>query len=37
MKNNKIIYIVIGVVVIGAIGYGVYALVSKPKNDETKK
>jgi preprotein translocase subunit Sss1 len=36
MDNKKLIYIAVGVLVIGAIGYAVYMIVKKPKDDETK-
>lgn len=36
MDNKKLIYIAVGVLVIGAIGYAVYKIVKKPKEDETK-
>jgi len=40
MDNRKMIYIAIGVVVIGAIGFAVYKIATKPRdkknNTETK-
>jgi hypothetical protein len=36
MDNKKLIYIAVGVLVIGAIGFAVYKIVKKPKEDETK-
>lgn len=36
MDNKKLIYIAIGVLVIGAIGFAVYKIVKKSKEDETK-
>jgi preprotein translocase subunit Sss1 len=35
MDNRKMIYIAVGVVVLGAIGFAVYRIVKKP--NETKK
>jgi hypothetical protein len=37
MDNKKIIYIAIGVIVVGAIGYAVYKIVKKPNNEENTK
>ena len=37
MDNKKLIYIAVGVLVIGAIGYAVYRIVKKPTDEETKK
>ena len=34
MDNRKMIYIAIGVVVIGAIGFAVYKIVKKPTDDK---
>jgi hypothetical protein len=33
MDNRKMIYIAVGVVVLGAIGFAVYRIVKKPKDN----
>lgn len=37
MENKNMIYLAVGIVVIGVIGFAFYKIVKKPKNEENTK